>query len=66
MHPQRRRSDAWPKRDPIHDAIENRAYELFLARGSVHGYAAEDWLAAENELLNRREARVPQWRPQPS
>jgi hypothetical protein len=63
MHPQRRRSDALPKRDPIRDAIANRAYELFLARGGVHGHATEDWLAAENELLDRRQAPLPRRRP---
>jgi hypothetical protein len=52
MH-QRRRTDGLPGRDPIREAIANRAYELFLARGGVHGHDAEDWLAAENELMDR-------------
>jgi hypothetical protein len=30
--------------------IERRAYELYLARGEVHGYAQDDWLQAEREL----------------
>ena len=47
MHPLRRRSDSLPKRDPIRDAIANRAYEL--------GHDAEDWLAAEQELMDRRQ-----------
>jgi len=34
----------------IHDRIEKRAYELFCARGGTHGYAIEDWLAAEKEI----------------
>jgi hypothetical protein len=55
MHPLRRRSDSLPKRDPIRDAIANRAYELFLARGGGHGHDAEDWLAAEQELMDRRQ-----------
>jgi hypothetical protein len=55
MHPLRRRSDSLPKRDPIRDAIANRAYELFLARGCAHGRDAEDWLAAEQELMDRRQ-----------
>ena len=55
MHPIRRRSDSLPKRDPIRDAIANRAYELFLARGGGHGHDAEDWLAAEQELMDRRQ-----------
>ena len=30
--------------------IARRAYELFLARGGVHGRDVEDWLTAEQEL----------------
>lgn len=36
--------------DPTHDEIAARAYELYLARGSVDGYSEEDWLVAEAEL----------------
>lgn len=35
---------------PTHDAIARRAYELFLARGGVHGAHEQDWLVAEREL----------------
>jgi hypothetical protein len=52
--PLRRRSDTLPKRDPIRDAIETRAFELFLARGGTHGHDVEDWLKAEHELTDRR------------
>lgn len=31
--------------------IERRAYEKFVARGSVHGYDVDDWYQAERELL---------------
>lgn len=31
--------------------IEQRAYELFVARGGVHGYHLEDWVKAEKEIL---------------
>ena len=31
--------------------IEQRAYELFSARGGVHGYHLEDWSKAEKEIL---------------
>jgi DUF2934 family protein len=54
MMPRRRRSDSLPKRDPIREAIATRAYELFLARGCEHGHDLEDWLTAEDELLDRR------------
>jgi Protein of unknown function (DUF2934) len=39
--------------DPSHDDIAARAYELYLARGSVDGYSEEDWLLAEAELRRR-------------
>jgi hypothetical protein len=55
--PSRRRSDAHPKRrDPITEAIERRAYELFLARGREHGHDLDDWLRAERELLGALQA----------
>jgi hypothetical protein len=36
--------------EPSHEEIAARAYELYLARGSVDGYSEEDWLLAEAEL----------------
>ncbi len=30
--------------------IQRRAYEIYLARGEVHGYDEDDWLQAEREL----------------
>ena len=38
--------------DPAMVAV--RAYEIFLEKGSVHGYDIEHWLQAERELLNGR------------
>jgi Protein of unknown function (DUF2934) len=32
-------------------AIAHRAYEKFIARGSVHGFDQEDWLTANDELV---------------
>ncbi len=32
------------------EAIQRRAYEIFLARGGWHGADVADWLAAEREL----------------
>jgi len=43
-----------PKDEPTHDQIAKRAYELYLARGSLDGYSEEDWLLAEAELRNRK------------
>ena len=50
--PSRRRSDSLPpRRDPLSEAIARRAYELFLERGGAHGRDIDDWLRAEQELL---------------
>jgi hypothetical protein len=37
---------------PTHEQIAKRAYELYLARGSVEGHHEEDWLLAEAELVS--------------
>ena len=36
--------------EPTHEDIARRAYELFEARGGLHGFHLEDWLQAETEL----------------
>lgn len=33
--------------------IEKRAYEIFTSRGGQHGYAMEDWLRAEREVMGK-------------
>ncbi len=38
------------------ETIRVRAYELFLARGAIHGSDLADWLSAERELLGARTA----------
>ena len=38
---------------PTHDQIAKRSYELYLERGSVDGYASQDWIRAETELKSR-------------
>ena len=39
----------------MHERIAHKAYELYLQRGSEHGYDLDDWLTAErferDELL---------------
>jgi hypothetical protein len=35
---------------PSHDAIAQRAFEIFLSRGAGDGSDLSDWLKAENEL----------------
>jgi hypothetical protein len=39
--------------EPSHEEIAARAYELYLARGSLDGYSEEDWLMAEAELRRK-------------
>jgi DUF2934 family protein len=57
--PSRRRSDSSPqRRHPITEAIANRAYDLFLARGGEHGHDLDDWLQAEQELLEATRSRT--------
>jgi hypothetical protein len=34
--------------------IAKLAYELYEARGRVHGYDVDDWLEAEWELIEKR------------
>jgi Protein of unknown function (DUF2934) len=36
---------------PSFEQIQQRAYELFEARGATHGYDWADWFAAEQELI---------------
>ncbi len=36
--------------EPAREEIERRAYELYLARGEVHGYDQGDLSQAEHEL----------------
>ena len=38
--------------DVTHEQIAQRAYEIYLARGSRPGDALGDWLAAERELTS--------------
>jgi Protein of unknown function (DUF2934). len=42
---------------PTREAIEYRAYELYLQRGGCEGDALEDWLNAEQELFSAQPAR---------
>jgi hypothetical protein len=37
----------------IRDAIAQRAYALYVARGREDGHDVEDWLQAERELQER-------------
>jgi hypothetical protein len=37
----------------LEEEIRRRAYELFQQRGQASGNAAEDWLTAEREVMQR-------------
>jgi len=39
----------------LQEQIERRAYELFEQRGRIHGFDIDDWLQAENEVLDARD-----------
>jgi len=43
-------------RTPTYEEVERAAYLIYLDRGSVDGFAEEDWLQAERELMEGREA----------
>jgi len=38
-------------REPTHQEIAARAYELYLQRGRQSGHEMDDWLQAEYELM---------------
>jgi hypothetical protein len=42
--------EAAPKTEINIETIRVRAYDLFLARGAIHGDDLADWLIAEREL----------------
>ena len=46
----------------MHERIAHKAYEMYLQRGSGHGYDLEDWLTAErlvqDELLTTSPAKT--------
>lgn len=35
----------------LEERIRNRAYDLYLQRGSANGHALDDWLEAKAEVL---------------
>ncbi len=42
----------------LSELIRQRAYELYLERGSEEGHAAEDWLRAEAEVREQSKGRT--------
>jgi hypothetical protein len=45
------KSEALSPCDDLQARIAKRAYQLYLGRGADHGYALDDWLQAEREIL---------------
>ena len=43
--------------DSAKEMIEKRAYHLFLKRGGIHGYAMQDWMQAEKEIISELSAK---------
>jgi outer membrane protein TolC len=39
----------------LEEKIKRRAYELYEQRGRIHGFDVDDWLQAENEVLDARD-----------
>jgi len=48
--PKKAKAPVSKRRDPSHEEISRRAYELFEQRGGMHGQEHDDWLRAEREL----------------
>lgn len=38
--------------EDMQELIRTRAYELYVERGRIDGFAEEDWLRAESEVLS--------------
>jgi Protein of unknown function (DUF2934) len=41
----------------IEESIRRRAYELYEQRGRIEGFALDDWLQAEREILGVQKQR---------
>jgi hypothetical protein len=48
------------KKLPTHEEIALRAFEIYMKRGGGNGGELDDWLAAEKELTESREAEAPE------
>lgn len=44
------RAAARANHGPTHDQIQLRAFQIFEARGRMHGHDVQDWMQAEREL----------------
>ena len=46
-------------KDVDEDAVVRLAYELYVSRGGEHGHDEEDWLMAEQMLIERQARSAP-------
>jgi len=49
---------ATTQKSNLEERVRQRAYELFQERGGKDGYAEQDWLRAEAEILGHSERRT--------
>jgi hypothetical protein len=52
--PRESRSGKANLRSDIEERIRRRAYELYEQRGRIDGFALDDWLQAEAEILGKQ------------
>ena len=43
---------------PLDERIRQRAYELYVERGNASGSETDDWLQAEEEILETQEHHI--------
>ncbi len=48
-------TDAPATAEDLQEQIKHRAYEIYEERGRIHGFDIDDWLQAENEVLDARD-----------
>jgi hypothetical protein len=47
-----------PEDLPLEERIRQRAHELYIARGSASGSELDDWLQAEEEILEAQDLHI--------
>ena len=47
-----------PEALPLEEQIRRRAHELYVERGNQSGSELDDWLQAEEEILQAQEAAI--------
>ncbi len=41
-----------PESNPAHDDVTEKAYAIYLNEGRLQGHAAQNWFAAEPQMLH--------------